>query len=266
MNVGPYALGDVHHVTDSLAALRELPDGCVDALITDPPYSSGGFTRGDRTGQTTTTKYTQTGSGRVFEDFAGDNRDQRGWLAWCSIWLGECRRLVREGGYALMFTDWRMLPAATDALQAGGFVWRGIVAWDKGGGARVPHTGYFRHQCEYIVWGTNGPCLPAKYSRPLSGCPRFNVKQNDKHHLTGKPTELMRSLVQVVAPGATVLDPFAGSGTTCVAAEAEGRRFLAFEQSAYYVEVARERLEAVRCGIDYVAYRDGQRSLLDGLT
>jgi site-specific DNA-methyltransferase (adenine-specific) len=30
-----------------------------------------------------------------------------------------------------MFTDWRQLPLATDALQAGGFIWRGLIAWDK---------------------------------------------------------------------------------------------------------------------------------------
>lgn len=51
----------VPHHGEALAVLRSLPDACIDDVVTDPPYSSGGFTRGDRTG-TTTTKYTLNGT------------------------------------------------------------------------------------------------------------------------------------------------------------------------------------------------------------
>ena len=112
-----------------------------------------------------------------------------------------------------MFTDWRQLPATTDVLQIGELIWRGIIAWDKGGGARAPHKGYFRHQCEYIVWGTKGKCLKQKFTGPFPGCYKFPVKLSDKFHLTGKPTALMEELVQIVPVGKLILDPFAGSGT-----------------------------------------------------
>lgn len=46
------------------------------------------------------------------------------------------------------------LPSTTDAVQIGELIWRGIIAWDKGRCARAPHKGYFRHQCEYVVWAT----------------------------------------------------------------------------------------------------------------
>ena len=63
------------------------------------------------------------------------------------------------------------------------------------------------------------------------------------HHATVKPVALMRWLVRLVTPpGGLVLDPFAGSGTTLVAARLEGFRAVGFEREAEYVEVARGRV------------------------
>jgi site-specific DNA-methyltransferase (adenine-specific) len=269
--LGAWELGRVHRVEmlaalglpNVGAALGGLPSDSVDMLLTDPPYSSGGFTRGDRAADPAQ-KYPRDGSpdsvgtGRI--SFTGDNRDGRSWAYWCSLWLSECQRIVRPGGYAAMFTDWRQLPLATDAFQAGGFVWRGIFAWDKGEAARAPHPGYFRHQCEYLVWGTNGPCsAEAGAGRgPYPGCDRVAVRQDDKFHMTGKPTELMRRLVRVVPPGALVLDPFAGSGTTLVACELEGRVGLGFEREQENVDIANERIAAARDSIDAAAARQRQ--------
>jgi site-specific DNA-methyltransferase (adenine-specific) len=231
---------ELHH-GDSLAILPTLASDSVDAVITDPPYSSGGFTRGDRTAKPVD-KYVQTGVQLIRSSFSGDNRDARSWCYWCSLWLSECHRIVKESGYCLMFSDWRQLPLATDAMQAGGFVWRGIVAWNKGPSARAPHTGYFRHQCEYIVWGTKGTSKPSEWGGPWEGCITQSVKLDDKHHMTGKPTKLMLRLVEVCRPGGTILDPFMGSGTTGVAAVRTGRRFIGIEQVEEYVKVARQRV------------------------
>ena len=159
-----------------------------------------------------------------------------------ALWLSECARIVKPGGYALTFCDWRQLPLATDALQAGGFVWRGIVSWDKGESARAPHTGYFRHQCEFVVWGTNGVSAPATWGGPWPGCMSHPVLQSDKHHLTGKPTPLLERLVQCAPPGGVVLDPFMGSGTTGVAALRMGRRFIGMELDPGYYGVAERRI------------------------
>ncbi|MCZ5321894.1 hypothetical protein O5699_04105 [Escherichia coli] len=70
----------------------------------------------------------------------------------------------------MVFSDWRQLPALTDAFQAGGVLWRGLVVWDKTQASRAPHTGYFRHQAEYVVWGSNGKSrqMPARW--PVPGC------------------------------------------------------------------------------------------------
>lgn len=231
---------------DSLALLASLPDGCVDGVVTDPPYSSGGLHKGDRA-KSTDEKYTRTECMGRRPDFAGDSRDQRSWSYWCTLWLAESLRLAREDARLVVFTDWRQLPATTDAVQGGGWVWRGVVPWNKGEGSR-PIPGGFRGQCEYVVWATNGP-LP----RPVVGVgvhPGFftaTVTQDDKHHQTGKPVALMRDLVRVVRPSGIVLDPFAGSGSTGVAALLEGRSVILCERVAEYAAIARARC-AEACG------------------
>lgn len=53
---------------------------------------------------------------------------------------------------------------------------------------------------------------------------------------------LMEDLVQVVPGGSLILDPFAGSGTTCVAAQNKGRNFIGIERQEEYAEIAKERL------------------------
>lgn len=226
---------------DAVQLLPELPDACADAVITDMPYSSGGRTHAERVASPAS-KYCHDGKTLGRPVFTGDNRDARSLGFWATLWLVECQRLVADGGYVLLFTDWRQLPLMTDVLQAAGFVWRGVISWNKGSGARAPHKGYFRHQCEYLVWGTNGPCPKAEHAGPFPGCITEPVRQTDKFHMTGKPTALMRQLVQVVPPGATVLDPFAGSGTTAVACELEGRRCISIEKERAYADIAAQRI------------------------
>jgi site-specific DNA-methyltransferase (adenine-specific) len=224
---------------DSLAVLRTLPAGSVDALVTDPPYSSGGMFRGDRA-QDTRSKYVQSGSSsKALVDFSGDTRDQRAYSYWCALWLGECLRIVKPGGVALLFTDWRQLPATTDALQAGGFIWRGVVPWYKP--SARPQSGRFTGQCEYVVWGSAGG-MPVDYEAPV--LPGFYQASppRERDHITQKPVDVMRQLVKIAPEGGTVLDPFTGAGTTGVAAMIERRRFIGMEQVEQYVQAATRRI------------------------
>lgn len=222
-----------------------LAPGSFDLMSTDPPYSSGGFTRADKSDDPRV-KYCKDGRdlGRV--SFVGDNRDQRSFAWWCVLWLSECHRLVKDGGYCQVFADWRQLPLMTDALQAGHFVWRGLIAWDKGLGARAPHKGYYRHQCEYIAWGSKGQIAKATHAGPYAGCLKYPVKQTDKHHMTGKPTPLMVDLVECVPPGGRVLDPFAGSGTGAVACALTGRQWVGVEIDERNCEIAAQRIEQAK--------------------
>lgn len=242
---------------DSLQLLRDLPDGSVDLVLTDPPYSSGGFTRGDRTSDSGT-KYVRSDTQRDLADFAGDNRDQRGFAFWCSLWLGECLRVAKPGAVVACFTDWRQLPTMTDAIQAGGWVWRGVSVWTKP--APRPILGRPQSDAEFIVWGTRG-------GRGMEGAcgPRSHHGQGpgvDRIHQTEKPVDLLKPWCELAPVGGLILDPFAGSGSTGEAALLTGRRFLGMELTAHYAAVARNRLAAI--GEHGEAVSEEQPSLFEG--
>lgn len=240
MSTGRYQM----HEAESLALMTSMPSGTIDGVITDPPYSSGGMVRGDRA-LAPSMKYVGSDVKLERPEFGGDSRDQRSWQMWCTLWLEEARRLAKLGAPILMSSDWRQLAAAIDAVQIGGWIYRGIVVWDKTEGVR-PQMGRPRAQAEYFVHATNGPADESKAEEigVLPGVYRYPVLQADKHHLTGKPTALMRDLARVVPAGGVILDPFAGSGSTGVGALQAGRQFIGIERVREYVEVARARLAA----------------------
>ena len=225
---------------DALAVLADLPSATVDAVVADPPYSSGGMIRGDRTTAGTHRKYsgTITEAGALTE-FTGDSRDQRAYAYWSALWMGEALRATKAGGVLLAFTDWRQLPATTDAIQSGGWVWRGVVPWVKR--SYRPQSGRLAAQCEYVVWGSAG-AMPVDHSAPThAGFFMANTPRN-KEHVTQKPLDVMRELVKIVPEDGTVLDPFMGSGTTGVAAMIERRKFIGVEMVEHYREVAVRRI------------------------
>ena len=223
---------------DALKLLREYPAGSFDAIITDPPYASGGRTQAEKN-KSTAQKYSSMGKDAP-PAFEGDAKDQRSFTNWCAEWMHECRRIAKPGAPICVFIDWRQLPSVTDAIQWAGWIWRGTAVWDKGNSR--PQKGRFRQQAEYIVWGSNGdmpinrpvPCLPGvfKYGNP-----------QNRIHLTEKPLQLMRDIVKITEPGGKILDPFAGAGTTVLAAVLEGYSAVGFEMSDEYAGLAKERIE-----------------------
>jgi site-specific DNA-methyltransferase (adenine-specific) len=230
------------YLGDALAALREMPDDSVDGVVTDPPYSSGGMFRGDRI-QKTSDKYVIEGTILQRPEFLGDNRDQRSFFAWATLWLSECLRVTKPGGALLCFTDWRQLPTVTDAIQAGGWIWRGIIPWDKTEGAR-PQKGWFRAQCEYVITSSHGS-LGKEQDRDGVCSPGFfrgAPNPAEKFHITGKPVALMESLLAPFAPGSIILDPFAGGGSTLIAAKQKGLQSIGVELDPVHCHVIKRRL------------------------
>jgi site-specific DNA-methyltransferase (adenine-specific) len=247
---------DLRH-GECLAVLRELPSNSVDSIVTDPPYSSGGAMRGDRT-QTTQQKYlgwapAASGPAKrpMYDEFTGDTRDQRGYLIWSSIWMTECQRILKPGGTFAVFTDWRQLPTTTDAVQAAGLVWRAIAVWDKGVGR--PVKGRFRNHVEYVVWATNGPHSSPQDAYPSSVLRHTPPTSGKRVHLTEKPVGVITDLLSLTPPGAVVLDPFMGSGTTGVAAVQSGRSFIGVEMSQHYYDIATARIADAAPMLDGVA-------------
>lgn len=169
----------------------------------------------------------------------GDAKDQRSWTMWCTLWLVQCWRVARTGAPLMVFTDWRHLPAMTDAVQGAGWKWLGIVPWDKR--SARPQIGKFRQQCEYVLYACKGSlhlashsCLPGLYS--------YSVIATQKVHLTSKPVALIHDLLAITDPEGVVLDPFMGGGSVGVACRESGRGYVGIELSEEYYAISRDRI------------------------
>lgn len=235
--IQPYYSDDfvtIYH-GDSLVLLGELSG--IGAVVTDPPYSSGGAFRGDRMASTVT-KYVNSDTAAYRPEFAGDNRDQRSFAAWCTLWLNAARSAAVPGAVLASFIDWRQLPTLTDAVQGGGWIWRGLATWWKPG-IRMQRA-RFSSSAEYVVYATNGEVIDH------NGAPQ-NVFRcapaPDKQHVAEKPLQVMHWILGSVPPNALVLDPFMGSGTTLHAARDLGFRSIGIDSDERYCEMAARRLD-----------------------
>jgi site-specific DNA-methyltransferase (adenine-specific) len=228
--------GDARDVLPSL-------DIRADIVLTDPPYSSGGMYRSDRS-KSTDQKYQHTAeTTRSYAAFSGDNRDQRAFEKWCADWSALCLRACREGAAIGCFIDWRNIACVIDAVQMGGWVYRGITPWHKGGDQR-PRKAWFRANVEYIVWGSAGPLKagPGVDGECRDGVLFYRVNGAEKLHQTGKPVDLFAEIISTRPDWQTALDPFMGSGTTLAAAKELGRCAVGVEIDERNCEIAANRL------------------------
>lgn len=231
---------------EALNTLNALPASDIAAVIADPPYSSGGMFRSDRAVEPGV-KYSgfgydesgvRKGTANAYGSFSGDSRDQRSYFAWSTLWLSAAWRIAKPTAQVFVFTDWRQLPVTTDAVQSGGWTWRGVLVWDKGVGR--PMKGRFRNHLEYVVWGSHG-AMPEAVDVYPSTLLRHAPPGTERVHVTQKPESLLRELLSV-APAGSVLDPFMGSGTTLRAAKDLNRAAIGIEIEGRYCELAVDRM------------------------
>lgn len=182
---------------DALEVLRALEPRSVAAVVTDPPYCSGGSTETTRRqAKSQGIASERTRSGAV-EWFAGDNMTTPG-LVWLLRSVAfEAERLLVPGGSLLIFCDWRMWANLAPAVESGGLRLQNMVVWDKGSAGMG--TG-FKPTHELAIHLCNGP--GKFYDLCGSNVLRFGrVRGADKDHPTQKPVELLQAMVRVTAPG-----------------------------------------------------------------
>lgn len=221
-----------------LEALPLLDD--VAGVITDPPYSSGATFAKGRTEPKPSQKYRSSGNLKTsYPEFDGENRDQRSFTIFNTLWAEQARKITKPGGVLVAFTDWRQLPVSTDYLQLGGWTWRGIGQWEKT--SPRPARGRFAAAAEYFVWGSKGSMPANRNVRPLKGSFKHTAPTR-RTHITQKPIGLMNDIVEVIEPGGVIVDPFMGSGTTGMAAILAGHPFIGIESDPEIFEMASNRL------------------------
>jgi site-specific DNA-methyltransferase (adenine-specific) len=218
---------------DCVEVMDSMDDATVDTVLTDPPYSSGGRRENARSIRKSMT--------RAVEDDAwirGDAMSTGGFIYLLRLCGIQWRRVLKPGGHALSFIDWRMAPSLCAALETADLRQHPILVWDK---ARLGMGAIFRNQHEFIVHMSAGnPTEPQR--RDVPNVLRFPAVR-DGDHPTEKPNALLETLLSVVTPrGGVVLDPFAGSGSTLQAARNLGLPAVGIEADERYCEIAAARL------------------------
>lgn len=246
---------------DCLAVLALLPGRIVDHILTDPPYEAEAHTKRRRLRPGTAGPKWKRRGGQtvqpepelVFDCLTEESRTAYGL---------QIARLARR--WALVFCQVEASKRWADALHP--LVYKRTCVWVKPDampqltGDR-PGMGYesivAAHATGRSRWnggGRNGVFVHMKDVGVGAGI------RNE--HPTTKPQGLMCELVTLFTnPGDIILDPFAGSGSTGVAALRLGRRCILIERDATYAKLARERCEAECGGQDVVHYRAGQETL-----
>lgn len=192
-----------------------------DIVLTDPPYSSGGFQEArKRTGSIGT---------RQNATILNDSLSTRGYLSLIKNMLSGLNTDV-----VYIFTDWRMWSWTVDSLESSGFPVRNMLVWDK---TQMGMGFPWRTQHELITFAKRTP------SKMLDG-KRGNVLQANRtgniNHPTEKPVELLKQIIDNTE-GKIIYDPFLGSGSTLIAAEQTGRICMGLEIDSHYCSVICKR-------------------------
>jgi len=225
----------LHH-GDCREILATIERGSVGLLATDPPYGIG--YQGMRS---------KRGPAHDHGPIVGDD----GSLDVAPI-IEAAARTLAAGRHVYVFGSTAESLAAVECLTAAV-----DLIWDKGSPGMGDLAALYGPSTEPIAFATYRPSranreqgrgrLSSRLRRgSVLRVPRMQSKQNDAHP-TGKPVALMRQIIESSSMlGDVVLDPFAGSGSTLVAATLAGRRSIGIEIEERYCERAAERLRSAR--------------------
>lgn len=203
---------------DCLEIMKTMPDKSVDLVLTDPPYGIGAGI----------SKRANTQHGKaaaVSKDYGDEEWDSK--IPPPEV-FAEMKRISKNqiifgGNYFVEYLE-------------NSPCW---IVWDKDNG----NNGYA--DCE-LAW-TSFKTAVRRLRFRWHGMLQENMKEKEvRVHPTQKPVPVMEWIIsKYTEQGQTIFDPFAGSGTTCVAAQNLGRDFIGIEISEKYCEIARKRLQKV---------------------
>lgn len=216
---------------DAYELIKKIPDHSVDLIVTDPPYDYDNLDGGGIGGHREFFKEIQeSGIDKGF-DF--------------SI-IEEFIRVTKGINFYVWASKKQLLPLLNYMTEKHGAKFD-LLIWKKMNPPPLCSNQYL-HDCEYCLYFRNGVKMDIRFET-ASTVYLSPINQSDKKiygHPTIKPQPMIENLIRnSCPPGGVVLDPFCGSGTTCAAAKATGRKYIGFEISEKWAKVARDRLEGV---------------------
>lgn len=242
---------------DCIEVLEALPEKSVDLVFADPPYNlqlGGDLHRPDNS--------------KV--DAVDDDWDRfasfEEYDAFTRAWLKACRRVLKDDGALWVIGSYHNIFRVGATIQDLGFWILNDVIWRKSNPMPNFKGTRFCNAHETLIWAAKSRGqrrytfnydalkvsnddlqMRSDWTIPLcTGEERIKDETGAKAHPTQKPEALLyRVLLATTKPGDLVLDPFFGTGATGAAATRLGRRFIGIEREANYVELARQRIEAV---------------------
>ena len=208
---------DLRH-GDCLELIAGLPDKSIDLIVTDPPYHVG---------------MTHNSHKAVFTDL-------NMLKPFFEQLFGEWRRVLKADGLVYCFTDWRTVPFLQPILDRHLGV-KNLLVWDKAG--RIsPNYGFYHELILFAGHNTRRLTKKNIFTAP-SFASNARKTNGEKLHPTQKPVELLTQFILDASDeGDTVLDCFAGSGSTGIACLNSNRRFIGMEIDEKYFRIAAHRL------------------------
>lgn len=215
------------YLGDCNLILKSIPTGTIDLIIADPPY---GVSKTD------------------------DYKDK----GWNVKEVGkELYRVLKDNTRLFLFCAEKKLCDVIKTLEDVGFKLHQMLIWVRKnlvGGSKKYQYWDFVNNYEHILLFHKGKPAPLKIVAPYRNVdvleyakPQGNFKKDTAYHPHQKPLELIKHLIIVSTnPGDIVLDPFAGVGTTAVAAEILKRRWIAIEIEKKFFEKAIMRLQQIK--------------------
>lgn len=224
---------------DAVSCMRTMLAGSIKAIVTSPPYniknSSGNGLKNGRGGKWENAAL-QTGY-----DGYDDCMPHEDYVAWQRACLSEMMRVLRDDGAIFYNHKWRVQNGLLQDRQeiVDGFPVRQIIIWHRAGGINF-NPGYFLPNYEVIYLIAKSRFRLAPKANAMGCIWRIN-QEHDNPHPAPFPVELARRCIEAVGAG-PILDPFIGSGTTAIAADALGFDWVGIDRSADYIAMAKDRI------------------------
>ena len=222
------------YLGDAYQLIKEIPDKSVDLIVTDPPYKIDSLTGGGMLKEKRI---------KNLMDELGENHLDIGINE--SI-LDEFMRVMKKPNIYIWMNLKQLYFYLNYFVGKHNCNWN-LIVWQKSN-AMPLCGGKYLNDCEYCAYFYKGIKLNTSYETAKTVYIKpINIDDKNKfQHPTIKPIEIIENLIKNSAGGGNssiILDPFCGSGTTCLAAKHLGCQYIGFEINEKYHKIATERLE-----------------------